>query len=107
MKKVLTFLSALEKNNNKAWFDLHRADYEAAKQDHLDFVDELIQGIVKFDPSIGMPLAKECLFRINRDVRFSNNKAPYKNNMGACLRRAARNLRDLAIIFMFNRVPHF
>lgn len=82
MKKVLTFLSALEKNNNKAWFDLHRADYEAAKQDHLDFADELIQGIVKFDPSIGMPLAKECVFRINRDVRFSNNKAPYKNNMG-------------------------
>jgi uncharacterized protein (TIGR02453 family) len=82
MKKVLTFLSALEKNNNKTWFDLHRADYEEAKEDHLAFVDELIQGIVKFDPSIGMPSAKECVFRINRDIRFSNNKAPYKNNMG-------------------------
>lgn len=83
MKKVLTFLTALEKNNSKAWFDLHRGEYENAKKDFLVFVDELIQGIVKFDPSIGMPQAKECVFRINRDIRFSTNKAPYKNNMGA------------------------
>ncbi len=83
MKKVLNFLTALEKNNSKAWFDVHRAEYEEAKKEFLVFVDELIQGLVKFDPSIGMPLAKECIFRINRDVRFSANKSPYKNNMGA------------------------
>jgi len=83
MKKVLDFLTALEQNNSKVWFDAHRTDYEVAKKELLGFVDELIQGIAKFDSSIGMPLPKECIFRINRDIRFSTNKAPYKNNMGA------------------------
>jgi uncharacterized protein (TIGR02453 family) len=83
MKTTLQFLKELEQNNSKVWFDAHRADYEIAKKDFLKFVEELINGIALFDKSIGMPMAKECIFRINRDIRFSNNKAPYKNNMGA------------------------
>ena len=83
MKKVMNFLKALQKNNNKAWFDSHREEYDVAKSDFLDRVDLLIKGLTKIDPSIGSPLPKECIFRINRDVRFSKNKNPYKNNMAA------------------------
>ncbi len=83
MKKVLSFLKALQKNNNKAWFDAHRDDYDVAKSDFLDRVEVLIKGLTKLDPAIGTPLPKECIFRINRDVRFSKNKSPYKNNMAA------------------------
>ena len=85
MKNTLKFLKELEQNNSKVWFDAHRSEYEIAKKEFLAFVDELIKGISKIDKSIGMPLAKECVFRINRDIRFSNNKTPYKNNMGAIL----------------------
>jgi uncharacterized protein (TIGR02453 family) len=83
MKKVLSFLKALQKNNNKAWFDAHREDYDVAKSEFLGQVDVLIKGLTKVDPSIGSPLPKETIFRINRDVRFSKNKSPYKNNMAA------------------------
>ena len=83
MKKVVSFLKELEQNNSKVWFDAHRSEYELAKKEWLGIVDELITGIAKFDSSIGMPLSKECIFRINRDIRFSNNKTPYKNSMSA------------------------
>lgn len=78
---TLKFLRSLQKNNNKAWFDKNRKAYETAKSDMLLLVDELIRQVSKFDPSIGILQAKDCTFRINRDVRFSKDKSPYKNNM--------------------------
>ncbi len=80
---TLKFLKELKKNNNKTWFDEHRASLESAKADFLILVDQLILGIAVFDAPIGNLTAKECVFRINRDVRFSKDKSPYKNNM-AC-----------------------
>jgi len=80
---TLKFLKALEKNNNKTWFDKNRSQYDTAKGDFLLMVARLIKGIAAFDPSIANLEAKNCIFRINRDVRFSKNKAPYKNNMAA------------------------
>jgi uncharacterized protein (TIGR02453 family) len=84
-KTTLEFLSKLSKNNNKDWFDNHRSTYELVKNNFKEFVEELILNMAKFDPAIGRLLPKECIFRINRDVRFSKNKAPYKNNFGELL----------------------
>ncbi len=84
-KSTLAFLSKLSKNNNKDWFDKHRPTYEVAKKNFKEFVGELILNMAKFDPTIGKLQPKDCIFRINRDVRFSKNKAPYKNNFGALL----------------------
>jgi len=84
-KSTLEFLSKLSKNNNKEWFDKNRPVYELAKTNFKEFVNELIISTAKFDPSIKHLEAKNCIFRINRDVRFSKNKAPYKNNFGAIL----------------------
>jgi uncharacterized protein (TIGR02453 family) len=82
---TLTFLKDLKKHNNKEWFDNHRPDYEIAKTNFREFIEELIAGISKFDPAVKHLEAKNCVFRINRDVRFSANKLPYKNNMGASI----------------------
>lgn len=82
-KSTLDFLSRLKKNNNKEWFDKNRSTYEEVKKNHRAFINELIQRIGKFDPSVKMLEAKQCVFRINRDIRFSNDKTPYKTNMGA------------------------
>lgn len=84
-KSTLDFLSKLSKNNNKEWFEKNRTAYEAAKNNFKEFVSELIVSTSKFDPSIRHLEAKNCIFRINRGVRFSNNKSPYKNNFGAIL----------------------
>lgn len=78
---TLKFLKDLKNNNNKPWFDEHRNQYIHAKEDFLLLTDNLIRGIAIFDPAIAHLKAKECTFRINRDVRFSKNKSPYKNNI--------------------------
>lgn len=80
---TLSFLKALKKNNNKAWFDKNRKTYEAAKADYTSFVQAVINEFGKKNPAYSSLLAKNCLFRINRDVRFSKDKSPYKTNMGA------------------------
>lgn len=82
---TLSFLKNLHKNNNKDWFDAHRDTYEVAKANFKEFVEELILGISKFDPAVKHLEAKNCIFRINRDVRFSKDKSPYKNNFGASI----------------------
>lgn len=79
----LKFLKDLKKNNNKLWFDKNRKQYDAAKDDFLLFVQSLIKSISVFDASLANLEAKNCTFRINRDVRFSKNKDPYKCNMAA------------------------
>lgn len=79
----LKFLKDLKKNNNKPWFESHRNQFESTKTDFLSMVELVIKAISTFDKPIGRLEAKNCTFRINRDVRFSKNKAPYKNNMAA------------------------
>ena len=82
---TLAFLRDLKANNNKPWFDENRAAYDAAKADFVSLVGALITGLSQLDPAIAeTPLEpKKCIFRINRDVRFSKDKAPYKSHFGA------------------------
>lgn len=82
---TLRFLKDLKKHNNKPWFDANRKQYEAAKADFAGLVEALIAETARFDPSVGDLTAKACMFRINRDVRFSKDKSPYKTNMGASI----------------------
>lgn len=82
---TLQFLKNLQKNNTREWFDKNRKSYESAKEDFSGLVSKIITGFGKKEPGIAGLSAKECLFRINRDIRFSKNKAPYKTNMGASI----------------------
>jgi uncharacterized protein (TIGR02453 family) len=82
---TLKFLKDLKKNNNREWFEKNRKSYEAAKEDFALLIDAVIASFGKKDESIASLTAKECVYRINRDVRFSKNKAPYKSNMAASL----------------------
>lgn len=80
---TLQFLKDLKLNNNKPWFDDNRKNYEKARQDFAAFIDTVIQKFSKTDPAIAHLSAKDCMFRINRDIRFSKDKTPYKTNFGA------------------------
>ena len=86
-RSTFSFLKKLKENNNKQWFDLNRTAYELAKNNFIDFTHEVIKGIEKFDSSIADASldAKKCISRINRDIRFSKNKTPYKTNFFALI----------------------
>lgn len=80
---TLKFLVQLKKNNNKAWFETNRKMYEAAKADFENFVGAVLAKLSERNPAYQNFKPKDCTFRINRDVRFSKDKSPYKTNMGA------------------------
>jgi len=89
-KETINFLASLKKNNSKEWFDANRKMYETAKQDFTAFVGEIITEFGKKDESIVHLQPKDCMFRINRDVRFSKDKSPYKSNMGASFSKGGK-----------------
>lgn len=88
--QTLKFLTQLKKNNNKSWFDAHRAQYEAARIDFSNFIQLVIDALQKSDTTITGLSSRDCLFRINRDIRFSKDKTPYKSNFGASIKRGGR-----------------
>ena len=81
--KTLQFLTKLKKNNSREWFNQHRDDYDAAKENFIELVNQILANTSQFDQELSLLTYKDCIFRINRDVRFSKNKDPYKNNMAA------------------------
>ena len=90
MKEVINFLKLIETNNDRDWFNANRPVYELAREQFELTLSSIIAGISSFDTSIGLLTAKECMFRIYRDVRFSKNKLPYKTNMGASIKSGGR-----------------
>ena len=87
---TIKFLKDLKKNNSKEWFDKNRKVYEAAKEDFASLVNNVINQFGKKDASIATLTAKDCMFRINRDVRFSKDKSPYKTNLGAAFTKGGK-----------------
>lgn len=88
MKNILDFLSELKKNNNRIWFAEHKEDYEVARSEFEQICRSLIAEIAKFDTDIQHVELKDCVFRIYRDIRFSNDKTPYKTHFGAYIASA-------------------
>lgn len=100
---TIKFLKDLKKNNNKPWFEKNRKVYEAAKADFADFIQAVIDRHGKNDSTIKEQIAKNCLFRINRDVRFAKDKSPYKSNMGASINRNGK--KSLLAGYYFHLEP--
>jgi uncharacterized protein (TIGR02453 family) len=90
LPSTVSFLKELKKNNNKPWFDNHRDKYLSAKTDFENFIEKVLAVTAVFDADIKELTAKNCTFRINRDIRFSKDKTPYKINMGASLNRGGK-----------------
>ena len=87
---TLRFLKSLKNNNNKVWFDQNREKYITAKNNFEQIVNELLQKMVLFDPDMKDLEAKNCMFRINRDIRFSKDKTPYKINISASFNKGGK-----------------
>ncbi len=96
---TIQFLKALKKNNNREWFEKSRPVYEAAKKDYLTFVTEVLEELKQIDNSLIELEPKQCVFRINRDVRFSKNKEPYKTNFGASFSKGGKKVQCAGYYF--------
>lgn len=94
-KDFINFFKELETNNTKDWFDNNRKRYfESVKKPAEKFVDDLIEAYREVDPKIDISF-KQAMFRINRDVRFSKDKTPYKTHVGAVVcANGKKNMTD-------------
>jgi uncharacterized protein (TIGR02453 family) len=82
-RETLTFLAGLSRNNEKAWFDAHREDYERFFMTPArELVMALAEPLRTLSPSVhAEPKVNGSIMRINRDIRFSKNKSPYKDHL--------------------------
>jgi uncharacterized protein (TIGR02453 family) len=104
---TIKFLKALKKNNNKEWFDTNRTLYDAAKKEFFDQVADILDRLKSIDPTLINLEPKNCVFRINRDVRFSSNKEPYKTNLGASFSKGGKKIETAGYYFHIEPGNHF
>ncbi len=90
LKSTLHFLEGLKRNNNKTWFDLNREKYNSAKNNFDEIVSLLLEQMILFDEDLKDLLSKNCTFRINRDIRFSKDKTPYKVSLSASFNKGGK-----------------
>jgi len=81
-KEALQFLEDLIANNNTEWMHANKKRYDNYKKDYHNFIASILAEMKPLDPSLEPLEVKNCTFRINRDIRFSKDKSPYKTNMG-------------------------
>ncbi len=87
---TLPFLRELTENNDRVWFQANKERYDVLRKSFAADVQALIDRIALFDPEIAGMEAKDCLYRIYRDIRFSPNKLPYKNYFSAYICKGGR-----------------
>ncbi|WP_211460987.1 DUF2461 domain-containing protein [Collimonas silvisoli] len=85
VRDLTQYLAELSENNNRAWFVMNKPRYDILRAEFLELVVRLIAQISKFDPAIAGCNPKKALFRINRDMRFSHDKSPYKTYFSASI----------------------
>lgn len=81
-KETLQFLADLKANNNRDWFLENKKRYEVFKKDYHQLVADFLEVMKPLDPTLELLEVKNCTFRINRDIRFSKDKSPYKDHLG-------------------------
>jgi uncharacterized protein (TIGR02453 family) len=91
-KDSLQFLEDLKANNNRDWFLENKKRYEIFKKDYQKLVTDLLDAMKPLDPSLEMLEVKNCTFRINRDIRFSKDKSPYKDHIGVWLSSGTKGM---------------
>ncbi|MCL2245547.1 MAG: DUF2461 domain-containing protein [Lentimicrobiaceae bacterium] len=89
--ETLLFLTELKKNNQRDWFQAHKAMYDKVRKNYEDFARVLLENLQSFDPTLQNLELKQCTYRIYRDVRFSPNKEPYKTHLGVYIAKNGRN----------------
>ena len=90
-EEILTFLRQLAANNNRDWFQANKERYDRLRLAFIDEVQQLIERLAVVDPTVAGVEAKDCLYRIYRDIRFSPDKTPYKIHFAAYIAPGGRS----------------
>jgi len=93
-KSTLDFLREIQSNNNRDWFIRNKAAYTTARENFEQFIQEVINKIIGFDPIMKGLEVKSCVYRFNRDIRFSNDKSLYKTHFGAFIVKGGKKNGD-------------
>ena len=104
-RSTLDFLTELKQNNNRDWFYANRKRYDEARKNYESFVQALINEIVRFEPILRGLEASSCMYRINRDIRFSPDKTIYKTHMGAFIVKGGKRNGDRFPGYYFHVEP--
>jgi uncharacterized protein (TIGR02453 family) len=104
IRQILEFLSELGQNNNREWMEANKAWFKNARAGFEKLVNHLIMDIATFDPSVQGLAPKDCIFRLNRDIRFSNDKSPYKTHFGAYIAQGGRKSENAG--YYIHLQPH-
>jgi uncharacterized protein (TIGR02453 family) len=104
-KSTLDFLSSIKSNNNRDWFIGNRPRYLEAKENFESFVQEIINNLIVIEPIMKGLEVKSCVYRLNRDIRFSKDKSPYKSHLGAFIVRGGKKNGDKFAGYYFHIEP--
>ncbi len=85
MTQLFEYLEQLKLNNNREWFNAHKDTYTALRELWLADLQRTISALSQHDPTLKGVQAKDCAYRIYRDIRFKADKTPYKNYFSACI----------------------
>lgn len=103
--EIIQFLTELRQNNNREWFQANKSRYDSLRKGFIDEVQQLIDRIALFDPEIAGLEAKDCLFRIYRDIRFSPTRLRIRFILQPIWLPVGDEAASVqAIIFILNRV---
>ena len=93
-ESTIQFLKDLKTNNNREWFLDNKKRYEAVKKEYYQITADFLDSMKPLDPALELLEVKNCVFRINRDIRFSKDKSPYKTHLGIWLSTGAKNVES-------------
>jgi len=104
-QSTMDFLSDLKMHNEREWFMKNRKRYDDAKSNFETFVQAVIESLSEYDPILKGLEAKSCTYRINRDIRFSNDKTIYKTHLGAFIVKGGKKNGDRFAGYYFHVEP--
>ena len=90
-KKTFEFLKGIKLNNNRDWLEANRQLYDSSKKEMETLTEDMLKEMLPFEPLFAATTPKSCLFRLNRDVRFSADKSPYKTAIGSYMSPNGKN----------------
>ncbi len=106
-QSTLQFLDDLRENNHKDWFSENRKRYDIMKADYIGLADRILTEMKKHDAGLDILTAKDCVFRVNKDVRFSKDKSPYKTHLGIALHPMGKKMMTAAYYLHIERGQSF
>ncbi|HEU0136520.1 MAG TPA: DUF2461 domain-containing protein [Flavobacterium sp.] len=106
-KESLLFLSDLKKNNNREWFVANKKRYDAYKEEYQQLIRKFLDAMVPLDESLKHLEVKDCAFRINRDIRFTKDKTPYKAHLPIWMSTGQKNTNLAGYYLHFEKGASF